>query len=163
MNYYELMVIFSSTLTEEEEKAQFGQVEEILAGQKGNTHLVDHWGKRKLAYPIKKQRQGYYEWIYFEMDPVHVSEVDRKLKMSEQVLRFMLLKMEKVQIGNLQREVTRRKEAASAPPPAPAPEAAAEPAPAQAPAPAPATEPANEAAAPAETPVEAQSEPGTES
>lgn len=149
MNYYELMVIFSSTLTEDEEKAQFAQVEEILATQKGTTHLVDHWGKRKLAYPIKKQRQGYYEWIYVEMDPGHVAEVDRKLKMSEQVLRFMMLKMEKIQIGNLQREVARRKEAAMAPPPAPPAEpAAAEPQP----------EPANN-----ETPVEAQAEPTPES
>lgn len=127
MNYYELMVIFSSSLTEDEEKAQFTQVEELLVKEKAEIHLVDHWGKRKLAYPIKKQRQGYYEWMYFEMEPGHVSEIDRKLKMSEQVLRFMMLKMEKIQIGNLQREVTRRKEAAMAPPPAPAPEPVVEP------------------------------------
>ena len=129
MNYYELMVIFSPTLTEDEEKAQFAQVEEILANQQATVHLVDHWGKRKLAYTIMKQRQGYYEWVYFEMDPAHVAEVDRKLKMSEVVLRFMILKMEKIQVGNMHREVARRKEAALAPPPAPAPEPAAEPAP----------------------------------
>jgi small subunit ribosomal protein S6 len=123
------MVIFSPTLTEEEEKTQYAQVEDILAKEKASLHLVDHWGKRKLAYPIKKQRQGYYEWLYFEMEPGHVAEVERKLKMSEVVLRFMMLKMEKIQIGNLHREVTRRKEAANAPAPAPAPEtpAAAEP------------------------------------
>ena len=57
----------------------------------------------------------------------HVAEVERKLKMSEQVLRFMMLRMEKIQIGNLHREVARRKEAALAPAPAPAPEAASEP------------------------------------
>lgn len=151
MNYYELMVIFSSTLTEDEEKAQFAQVEEILATQQANVHLVDHWGKRKLAYAIMKQRQGYYEWIYFEMDPAHVAEVDRKLKMSEQVLRFMMLRMEKIQVGNLHREVARRKEAALAPPPAPAP--APEPQ---------AAEPAPEPAVATETVAEAPVEPTPE-
>jgi small subunit ribosomal protein S6 len=119
VNYYELMVIFSPNLTEEEEKARVGQVQELLTGQKAEIHLSDHWGKRKLAYPIKKQRQGYYDWYYFEMDPSHVAEVDRKLKMDEQVLRFMMLKMEKIQVSNLHREVARRKEAANAPEPAP--------------------------------------------
>ncbi|HSP07317.1 MAG TPA: 30S ribosomal protein S6, partial [Acidobacteriota bacterium] len=123
--------------------------------QKANVHLVDHWGKRKLAYAIKKQRQGYYEWIYFEMEPGHVAEVDRKLKMSEQVLRFMILKMEKIQVGNLQREVTRRKEAALAPPPVPAP--------APAPAPEPAVDPAPEPEATTEPVAEAPAEPTPES
>ncbi len=131
MNYYELLVIFSGNLTEEEEKARITQVEELLGSQQATIHLSDHWGKRKLAYPINKQRQGYYDWYYFEMAPGHVAEVDRKLKMDEQILRFMMLKMEKIQVSNLHREVARRKEAANAPvEPAPAQEPAAATAPA---------------------------------
>ncbi len=128
MSHYELMVIFSSTLTEDEEKAQLQQVEEIAKHEKASILFVDHWGKRKLAYVIKKQRQGYYEWIYFEGNASGISEIDRKLKMSETILRFMILKMEKIQVQNLQKDIERRA-ARLAQSEAPAPEsvAAAEP------------------------------------
>ena len=112
MSYYELLVIFSTTLNDEEEKAQASQVEELIKHEKGTIHLMDHWGKRKLAYSIKKQRQGYYEWFYFELDPSRIAEIDRKLKMSETILRFLAFKMEKIQIQNMNREIARRTEAA---------------------------------------------------
>ena len=121
MNYYELMVILSPTLTEEQEKEQHHQIEELLKSQKAGIHLVEFWGKRKLAYAIKKQRQGIYNWYYFEVEPGRVSEIDRKLKMAEQVLRFLMFSMEKIQVQNLHKEVARRAEAAQAPAPAPVP------------------------------------------
>jgi small subunit ribosomal protein S6 len=114
VSYYEILVIFSTNLTEDEEKAQASQVEDLIRHEKGTIHLVEHWGKRKLAYPIKKQRQGHYEWYYAELDPARTSEIDRKLKMSETILRFLIFKMEKIQIGNLHREIARRQEAAAA-------------------------------------------------
>jgi small subunit ribosomal protein S6 len=111
VSYYELLVIFSTNLPEEEEKTQASQIEDLIKHEKGTIHLVEHWGKRKLAYAIKKQRQGYYEWFYFELDPSRIAEIDRKLKMSETILRFLTFKMEKIQIQNLQREIARRAEA----------------------------------------------------
>ena len=119
MKYYELMVILTPVLTEEQEKEQHHQVEELLKSQKAEIHLVDFWGKRKLAYVIKKQRQGIYNWYYFEATPDRVAEIERKLKMSEQIIRFLMFRMEKIQIANLHKEIQRRKEAAAAPPPAP--------------------------------------------
>jgi small subunit ribosomal protein S6 len=112
MNHYELMVIYSPNLTEDEQRQQFSQVEEVLKHENARINLVDHWGKRKLAYLVKKQRQGIYDWFYFELDPSRISEIDRKLKMSEVILRFMITKMEKVQVQNLNREVQRRTESA---------------------------------------------------
>jgi len=111
MIFYEIMLIFSSALTEDEEKEQLNQVEETLKKERATIHLMDRWGKRKLAYPIKKQRQGYYEWIYVEGEPGRIAEVDRKLKMVETLLRFMILKMEKIQVENLHKEVARRSQA----------------------------------------------------
>ena len=113
MNHYELMVILSPTLTEEAEKEQVLQVKDLLKREKSTIHFVDHWGKRKLAYTIKRQRQGFYEWFYFEAEPGHVAELDRKLKMAESILRFMILRMEKVQIVNFQKDMARRREAAA--------------------------------------------------
>lgn len=113
MNHYELMIIFSSTLSEEEEKQQVLQVEELLKHEKATIHHIEHWGKRKLAYAIQKQRQGYYEWFYFELEANRIAEVERKLKMSETILRFMVLRMEKSQIQNLQKDMERRKQASA--------------------------------------------------
>ena len=124
MTHYELLVIFSASLNDEEEKTQASQVEELIKHEKGTIHLTDHWGKRKLAYSIKKQRQGYYEWYYFELDPSRIAEIDRKLKMSETILRFLTFKMEKIQIQNMNREIARRNEAAQ-PQPVAVPQAAA--------------------------------------
>src|SRR5262245_42193555 len=112
MNHYELMVIYSPNLTEDEQRQQFQQVEELLKHENARINWVDHWGKRKLAYLVKKQRQGIYDWFYFELDPSRIAEIDRKLKMSEVILRFMIIKMEKLQVQNLNREIQRRTEAA---------------------------------------------------
>src|SRR5262245_44792738 len=134
MNHYELMVIYSPNLTEDEQRQQFSQVEELLKHENARINWVDHWGKRKLAYLVKKQRQGIYDWFYFELDPSRISEIDRKLKMSEVILRFMITKMEKLQVQNLNREIQRR----TAPveqPQVEQPVAPAEAAPAPAPAP----------------------------
>jgi small subunit ribosomal protein S6 len=131
MNHYELMVIYSPNLTEDEQRQQFSQVEELLKHENARINLVDHWGKRKLAYLVKKQRQGIYDWFYFELDPSRISEIDRKLKMSEVILRFMIIKMEKLQVQNLNREIQRRQEAAQ--PQVEQPVAPAEPAAAPAP------------------------------
>ena len=119
MNHYELMVIYSPNLTEDEQRQQLTQVEELLKHENASLTWVDHWGKRKLAYPVKKQRQGFYDWFYFELDPSRISEIDRKLKMSEVILRFMIIKMEKIQVQNLFREIERKNQAAQ-----PQPEAA---------------------------------------
>lgn len=115
MNHYELMVIYSPNLTEDEQRQQFSQVEELLKHENARINLVDHWGKRKLAYLVKKQRQGIYDWFYFELDPSRISEIDRKLKMSEVILRFMIIKMEKLQVQNLNREIERRQQPAVQP------------------------------------------------
>ncbi len=112
MNHYELMVIYSPNLTEDEQRQQFQQVEELLKHENARINWVDHWGKRKLAYLVKKQRQGIYDWFYFELDPSRVAEIDRKLKMAEVILRFMITKMEKLQVQNLNREIQRRTESA---------------------------------------------------
>jgi small subunit ribosomal protein S6 len=164
MNHYELMVIYSPNLTEDEQRQQFSQVEELLKHENARISWVDHWGKRKLAYLVKKQRQGIYDWFYFELDPSRISEIDRKLKMSEVILRFMITKMEKLQVQNLNREIQRRTESAQQQQQqqqqAEQPVASAEPAPPPAP---PAAEEAPVAAEPQAEESTATAEPTPES
>lgn len=153
MNHYELMVLFTPNLTEEEEKTQTLQVEELLKREKAEMIYIDHWGKRKLAYPVRKQRQGYYEWFYFSLDPSRIAEIDRKLKMSETALRFMIIKMEKIQTQNVLKEAERRQQAAAPPPTPTVSETPAQPAAVETPA---------EEAAPVQPAAESSSEPNPE-
>ena len=54
---------------------------------------VDLWGKRRLAYPVKKQNDGYYVLINFEIEPDAIFEIDRVIKIREEILRHLIVKI----------------------------------------------------------------------
>jgi len=56
---------------------------------------VDPWGKRRLAYPIRKQREGYYVVMQVQLPPEAISELERRLELSEEVLRYLLVRTDK--------------------------------------------------------------------
>ncbi|KKS47558.1 30S ribosomal protein S6 [Candidatus Gottesmanbacteria bacterium RIFCSPLOWO2_02_FULL_42_29] len=95
VNLYEMMLIENSALSESEEKKLDKKIEDFLK-DKGKIVKKSLFGKRELAYPIKKETKGNY-WIYnLELDPGAVSQFSQKLKMEESVLRFLLLKSQTV-------------------------------------------------------------------
>ncbi|MCX7730389.1 MAG: 30S ribosomal protein S6, partial [Candidatus Caldatribacterium sp.] len=63
--------------------------------QGGMVHGVDFWGKRRLAYPIDKQKEGYYVFLRFSLSPRNVAEVSRIARYTEDILRHILVKAEK--------------------------------------------------------------------
>jgi len=95
MNQYELGMVLRSTLTEEEVN---GVVENIkariteLGGECTGTNL---WGKRRLAYPIRKQTDGIYVFLNFNLPPPSVKELVRAVQFTDSVLRHILVKIEK--------------------------------------------------------------------
>ncbi len=58
---------------------------------------VDEWGKRKLAYPVEKFKEGYYTVFLFALPPENLEEFKHLLKINEDILRFMLLRKEKLE------------------------------------------------------------------
>lgn len=90
---YETMFIVSSELEEKDKDKKIDEVKTTLA-KYGATILHEAaWGKRKLAYTIKKEKHGYFTILNFESDPESLLPIQEKLKFMDHLLRFMLIKM----------------------------------------------------------------------
>ena len=87
---YEVMFIIDPALEDDAKEATIEAVKGIIAaeGEVGNT---DVWGMRKLAYPIQKKSEGYYVVIEFKAEPTLPKELDRRLKISDNVMRHIII------------------------------------------------------------------------
>lgn len=95
MNQYELGVIITTRLDEESQKAELERVKELVTRFGGTIDKVDDWGRRKLAYPIQKQNDGIYSFITFSSDSSVPAEITARIRILENVLRFMIINIEK--------------------------------------------------------------------
>ena len=104
MNPYELLLIITPDHDENEAEALTNQVKGIIEG--GGTLLkVDPWGKKRLAYPIRKRSEGYYVLYIFECTPGFVAELNQSLHVIEAILRYMVVQYEE-DIDKLKAELT---------------------------------------------------------
>ena len=95
MTTYELMVIAKPKMLENDYKKLQAMVKDMIDDQKGTLVYDDIWGKRSLAYKIDKHDDGYYMLFYFQLDPSLLKALDEELKLEQNVLRHMLLKLPK--------------------------------------------------------------------
>ena len=90
MNPYELLLIITPDYDESEAETLTDQVKSII--ENGGTLLkVDPWGKKRLAYPIRKRSEGYYVLYIFESAPSFVAELNQSLRVIETILRYMVV------------------------------------------------------------------------
>ncbi|MBF1192881.1 MAG: 30S ribosomal protein S6 [[Eubacterium] sulci] len=87
---YEVMFIIDPTLEDEKKDAAVERVKNVIAAE-GEVGNVDVWGLRKLAYPIQKKNEGYYVVIDFKAEPTLPAELDRRLKISEDFMRHIIV------------------------------------------------------------------------
>ena len=93
MKPYELLLIITPDHDENEAEALTNQVKSII--ENGGTLLkVDPWGKKRLAYPIRKRSEGYYVLYIFESAPSFVAELNQSLHVIEAILRYMVVQYE---------------------------------------------------------------------
>ncbi|MDD2217219.1 MAG: 30S ribosomal protein S6 [Eubacteriales bacterium] len=90
---YEVMFIIDPTLEEEKRETVVETVKSIIADD-GEVSKVDVWGMRRLAYPIQKKNEGYYVVIEFLGNNTLPKELDRRLKISESVMRHLIVNKE---------------------------------------------------------------------
>ena len=90
MTNYELMFIIDPTIEDEKKEAAVETVKGIIEAD-GTVSEVDTWGMRKLAYPIQKKNEGYYVVIQFEASPELTKELYRRLKISDVVMRHIII------------------------------------------------------------------------
>lgn len=87
---YEIMFIVDPTLDDEMKEKTVEAVKEIIASE-GEVTNVDVWGLRKLAYPIEKKNEGYYVVIEFSAATTLPKELDRRLRISDNVIRHLIV------------------------------------------------------------------------
>lgn len=90
MNNYEVMFIIEAALEDDKKEAMVEMVKEIISAD-GEVGKVDLWGMRKLAYPIEKKNDGYYVVIEFKANPNLPKELDRRLKISDSIIRHIII------------------------------------------------------------------------
>ncbi|RLE04619.1 MAG: 30S ribosomal protein S6 [Candidatus Aminicenantes bacterium] len=102
MRLYETAFLIAPNLPEEEVEALIQEMAEVIKQKKGQMVKEDRWGKRKLAYPIKKFEEAYYVFFLYEGEPDIPAELERLFKQKDAVIRFMTIKQDR-------RENVRRK------------------------------------------------------
>jgi len=92
LRQYEIIIILRSELDEEKNQAVLDKFKGIIENNGGEVVKLDKWGKRRLAYEIKDLRDGFYVVSRVKATPAIIAELDRILKITEEVLRHMIVK-----------------------------------------------------------------------
>jgi small subunit ribosomal protein S6 len=91
---YELAFIADPDLDEAGLTALEDRIKGLVEGSEGKTLQVDRWGRRRFAYPIGRRTEGHYVFLRTEMPPSAGLAIERDLRLTEQVLRFLITQME---------------------------------------------------------------------
>ena len=94
MNKYELAVVVNAKIEDEERAAVIEKVQAYIARFGGQVSDVDEWGKKRLAYEIQKMNEGYYYFIHFDADATVPAEMEARLRIMDNVLRYLCVKQE---------------------------------------------------------------------
>lgn len=95
MRPYEILYIIKTDREEDQFEAIVEKFTALIEREGGEITKLDKWGKRKLAYEIdKKYRDGYYTLMQFKGEPGVASELNRVMGISEEILRYMITKLE---------------------------------------------------------------------
>ncbi|OGE86195.1 MAG: 30S ribosomal protein S6 [Candidatus Doudnabacteria bacterium RIFCSPHIGHO2_02_FULL_46_11] len=119
MPKYEVGYILSSAVADDEVTKATSEISKAIESSGGKILNEDHWGRKKLAYPIGRTRNGFYVFITADLAAKNVAEVEHKLRTFDSVIRFMIVSMEeadrrRAKDENIRATSGRRQEAAAA-------------------------------------------------
>ncbi len=92
MRPYETMIVFDTTVDAQLIQVALDRALETIRTNGGTPGTIDRWGKRPLAYEIKKRKEGYYVLVEFAGESTTVDELHRILTLADEVLRFKILR-----------------------------------------------------------------------
>ncbi len=93
MRRYETIIILRPTLTENQIDSVIDNATDIITSDGGTIIELDRWGMRKLAYLIKKEKQGFYAYLDYSGQSDSVSEMERKFRIDDSVLKYLTIKL----------------------------------------------------------------------
>ena len=94
-NTYETVFILTPVLSEDQMKDTVEKFKGILAENGAEITSEEHWGMKKLAYPIEKKSSGFYVLIEFKAEPVAVTKLETNFRRDERIIRFLTVKLDK--------------------------------------------------------------------
>ncbi len=97
MRDYELVFIISPEVEEDDIAAAIDKVSGYVTGQGGEVCQLDHWGRRRLAYPIERHVEGNYVVTQIKLEPHQVVPLEASLELNEEVIRHLLVRVEEGQ------------------------------------------------------------------
>jgi len=99
MPFYETVFIARQDLSEAQVKEMTDAYSKIITDAKGKIHKTENWGLRTLAYKISKNRRGHYVLIESDVEAPAIHEMERQMRLSEDILRYMTIKNETLSDG----------------------------------------------------------------
>ena len=92
MNSYELLYIIDNDLSDEAKEAVIARISAVVTDNGGTIDELDKWGTRRLAYPINYKSEGYYVLVNFSANPDLPAELERVMRITDSIVRFMVVK-----------------------------------------------------------------------
>ena len=93
-NDYELVIIVSPEVPDDAIEPITNTLTQVITGKGGTITELNRWGRKKLAYPIKHLMEGNYVLIKFKLDPAANHELETTLKITEKIIRYLLIKVD---------------------------------------------------------------------
>lgn len=120
MRLYDIVVLVTPELNDEDAAKVAADYRKILADGGGDIVKDDPWGRRRLAYPIQRKREAYYHHFQVSAEPALIAETERRMKLSDQVLRHLAVRADEEQKRSVKMAERIRKKAVRRPPRPPA-------------------------------------------
>jgi small subunit ribosomal protein S6 len=112
MNIYENIVILNASLSDEEITSAITRIKDVILNAGGEVIKADSWGRRKLAYEIKKQTKGVYVMFMYKTEPSTIKKLEELYKVFDPVIKFMVIKLGPKQIKHLEKQLVAEAEQA---------------------------------------------------
>ena len=94
MSKYELALVVNAKIEDEAREAVVEKAKSYVARYGGTVTEVEEWGKKRLAYEVQKMREGFYYFNQFEADATCPAEVERHVRIMDNVMRYLIVKKE---------------------------------------------------------------------
>lgn len=94
MNKYELTLVVNAKIEDDARLANVEKVKEYITRFGGTILNIDEWGKKRLAYEIQKMKEGYYYFIQFESDANCPGELEERVRIMENIIRYLCIRQE---------------------------------------------------------------------
>ena len=99
MAFYECVIITRPELSTSQVEGTVENLKNILSSTKSEVKKTEYWGLRSLAYKIKKNKKGHYSMIIISSEPTAIFELERQMRINEDILRFLTIKIDEVDLS----------------------------------------------------------------